>query len=1019
EALGHQNAFVYKESPSLCLQSHLYTQLCVSVVPMLLERRPRVIIHVDLDAFYCQVEQKRHDIPREVPCAVQQWDGLIAVNYAARAAGVTRHMRVAEAKKVCPQLRTIHVETIGDGDNLSPGRTQQGGGRWAGGGAARRNEAKASLQPYRQASGEIMRLLSGLVGPGCLLEKASVDEAYLDVTPMVEEELRRLGPGAAVEAGPGRLGQQDVGGLFAAEHPEAWGYLPALEHDNDEDDGVGGGDTDDGVAGCGGSGCDGMTGAAKGDRGGSAGAGAGAGGGGVGGSLSAELLAEARRVCETSVVVGGPLDLLNDTDRRLLAGAIIALRMRQAVRSELDFTSSAGVATNKLLAKVGSARNKPDKQTIMLPRGVADLLRDMPLSKLRGLGGKLGASLEQHFGATNAGQVQQLPLEQLQRVLGERTGLWVSQVVRGQCSEPVTPKDKPKSLLSCKSFESTRDLGDLGRWLAILAEELAQRSREDEEAHRRRARTLVLHYRGIGPRERSVRCPMPQHGREGPSPAALAKAAMEMLRRQPDALPCSRLAIAATEFDDPPAAGARAITRFFSAQPQPSSSALQQPLPKRPPEQQVQQQQQQQQQHRGREHRVTHEHSWSKEHLPQLKQEEPRQQQQQNQERQQQSHAIGLSGYRVGGEDGEELTTWHGDDDEHTDMCVGGESGEEYNEPYDDAEMSTSYDFNDQAGMTNFLSAPASVQELGALPPQQVLQQLQNRRDVSTPQLAECQPFPRPCKRVRQGETGAYERGPLPSGRSQRTSQLPTLQQSKEFWGPQIPLSCRMGTGGEPTCRNKGFVVEAGAAELGPGRDDADRSSAQVEVRVDVTANGTAGHDDAEAAGAAGIAAAAAARPHDVGSAENLASASNGGDLGTYQCEAMSASRGAAGTCQGGGRPTGDRNPGTDLGPDLSPNSEPGAADLLSNVDLDEQRRILHDIELARLRSLGKSSGSGRGVASGLLEEAGGRGGGPGRRGGGGGVTGRGRGRVSATMAPAKGQMRLTALLWTRSQNGS
>lgn len=34
-----------------------------------------------------QVEQKRLSIPADVPCAVQQWQGLIAVNYAARAAG--------------------------------------------------------------------------------------------------------------------------------------------------------------------------------------------------------------------------------------------------------------------------------------------------------------------------------------------------------------------------------------------------------------------------------------------------------------------------------------------------------------------------------------------------------------------------------------------------------------------------------------------------------------------------------------------------------------------------------------------------------------------------------------------------------------------------------------------------------------------------------------------------------------------------------------------------------------------
>lgn len=42
-----------------------------------------------------------------------QWEGLIAVNYPARARGVTRHMRVHEAKAACPELRLAHVQTIG------------------------------------------------------------------------------------------------------------------------------------------------------------------------------------------------------------------------------------------------------------------------------------------------------------------------------------------------------------------------------------------------------------------------------------------------------------------------------------------------------------------------------------------------------------------------------------------------------------------------------------------------------------------------------------------------------------------------------------------------------------------------------------------------------------------------------------------------------------------------------------------------------------------------------------------
>jgi nucleotidyltransferase/DNA polymerase involved in DNA repair len=94
----------------------------------------RVVIHVDMDCFYAQVEHRRLKIPNSQPLAVQQWDGLIAVNYAARAKGVTRHMRVQacpfmpihhrmrddclgpplaqDAKKACPELVLVHVEVI-------------------------------------------------------------------------------------------------------------------------------------------------------------------------------------------------------------------------------------------------------------------------------------------------------------------------------------------------------------------------------------------------------------------------------------------------------------------------------------------------------------------------------------------------------------------------------------------------------------------------------------------------------------------------------------------------------------------------------------------------------------------------------------------------------------------------------------------------------------------------------------------------------------------------------------------
>jgi hypothetical protein len=77
---------------------HLYSCLCLLLAQIKMDNcadlSGRVVIHVDMDCFYAQVEHRRLKIPSSQPLAVQQWEGLIAVNYAARAKGITRHMRV-------------------------------------------------------------------------------------------------------------------------------------------------------------------------------------------------------------------------------------------------------------------------------------------------------------------------------------------------------------------------------------------------------------------------------------------------------------------------------------------------------------------------------------------------------------------------------------------------------------------------------------------------------------------------------------------------------------------------------------------------------------------------------------------------------------------------------------------------------------------------------------------------------------------------------------------------------------
>ncbi|RKP39291.1 hypothetical protein BJ085DRAFT_23766, partial [Dimargaris cristalligena] len=151
-------------------------------LPCSARAQQRAILHVDLDCFYCQVEHVRLGIPVAQPVGVQQWHSLIAVNYAARAAGVQRHMTVPEARALCPDLRLVHVATYRRGDT-----------HYAYHADPKPYSHKVSLDPYRAASAAVLRILT-MVGPN--VQRASVDEAFLDVTDQVDaivEDLRRAG----------------------------------------------------------------------------------------------------------------------------------------------------------------------------------------------------------------------------------------------------------------------------------------------------------------------------------------------------------------------------------------------------------------------------------------------------------------------------------------------------------------------------------------------------------------------------------------------------------------------------------------------------------------------------------------------------------------------------------------------------------------------------------------------------------------------------------------------------------
>ncbi|KAH7361174.1 sister chromatid cohesion protein Eso1 [Pyrenochaeta sp. MPI-SDFR-AT-0127] len=146
----------------------------------------RVIAHVDLDAFYAQCETVRLGIDPSRPLAVQQWQGLIAINYAARAFGLNRHVTTTEALKQCPEIVLQHVATWKEGDE-----------KWAYHENSFKDMAthKVSLDPYRMESRKILKCIKeALPEKEQRVEKAGIDEVFLDLSAQVHTILLQRYP---------------------------------------------------------------------------------------------------------------------------------------------------------------------------------------------------------------------------------------------------------------------------------------------------------------------------------------------------------------------------------------------------------------------------------------------------------------------------------------------------------------------------------------------------------------------------------------------------------------------------------------------------------------------------------------------------------------------------------------------------------------------------------------------------------------------------------------------------------
>ncbi|KAG2361316.1 hypothetical protein BDR07DRAFT_1287601 [Suillus spraguei] len=360
----------------------------------------RVVALCDSDAFYAACERVRLELDPSVPIVVQQWESLIAVSYPAREFGISRMDKIKDAKKKCPNLLAVHVATYKEGEK-EPGYWENVDTR----------THKVSLDLYRRESNKIIAMFKEALPTG-EIEKASIDEAFIDFTRPVREKLLEKYPYLA------EAPTDAPDGIDSPLPPP-----PPIKWDD------------------------------------------------LGTALLPERTDDAGE--KSNIEVDGSATW---HDVALSIAAELMQNIREDIHSKLGYTTSAGIARNKFLAKLCASYKKPNSQTILRNQAIPNYLHPLPFQKIRFLGGKLGDALAKEYDVSTVGDLLAVSLDEMQSKFGENA-LWVYELLRGIDRTEVKEKSALfKSMLASKNLpKPITQPSDGHQWIRVLAAELALR----------------------------------------------------------------------------------------------------------------------------------------------------------------------------------------------------------------------------------------------------------------------------------------------------------------------------------------------------------------------------------------------------------------------------------------------------------------------------------------------------------------------------------------------------------------
>ena len=155
------------------------------------------------------------------------------------------------------------------------------------------------------------------------------------------------------------------------------------------------------------------------------------------------------------------------------SGAAVAREIRAQIREETRLAASAGIAPNKLIAKIASDWKKPDGQFEVKPGEVDEFMRGLPVARLWGVGRRTNERLAAQ-GIHTCGDLRGFDKIELSRRFG-RWGLELWKLSRGIDDREVRTHRPSKSLSTETTFhEDVTTLNALEPVLGAMTEKLRE-----------------------------------------------------------------------------------------------------------------------------------------------------------------------------------------------------------------------------------------------------------------------------------------------------------------------------------------------------------------------------------------------------------------------------------------------------------------------------------------------------------------------------------------------------------------